>query len=59
MYDKFEISLVGFMPNITTNHAITYAKSINSTIWFTIIARAALEARLCIYCKVNCIVHGY
>ena len=24
MYNNFEISLVIFMPNITTNHAITY-----------------------------------
>ena len=24
-YNNFEISLAGFMPNITTNHAITYA----------------------------------
>ena len=24
MYDKLEISLVVFMPNITTNQAITY-----------------------------------
>ena len=24
MYNNFEISLVAFMPNITTNHAITY-----------------------------------
>jgi len=24
MYDNFEKSLVVFMPNITTNHAITY-----------------------------------
>ena len=24
MYNNFEISLVVFMPNITTNHAITY-----------------------------------
>ena len=26
LYDNFEISLVVFMPNITTNHAITYTK---------------------------------
>ena len=26
-YNSFEISLVVFMPNITTNHAITYTKS--------------------------------
>ena len=24
MYDNFEISLVAFMPNITSNHAINY-----------------------------------
>ena len=27
-YDNFEISLVVFMPNITTNHAITYTNSV-------------------------------
>ena len=27
MYNNFEISLVVFMPNITTNHAIAYTKS--------------------------------
>ena len=27
MYNNFEISLVVFMPNITTNHAITYTNS--------------------------------
>ena len=26
-YNNFEISLVVFMPNITTNHAITYPNS--------------------------------
>ena len=26
MFNNFEISLVVFMPNITTNHAITYTK---------------------------------
>ena len=26
-YNNFEISLVVFMPNITTNHAITYTNS--------------------------------
>ena len=25
LYNNFEISLVAFMPNIATNHAITYA----------------------------------
>ena len=30
-YNNFEISLVEFMPNITTNHAITYT---NSTLGF-------------------------
>ena len=28
MYNNFEISLVVFMPNITTNHAITYTNYI-------------------------------
>ena len=27
VYNNFEISLVVFMPNITTNHAITYTKT--------------------------------
>ena len=29
LYDNFEISLVVFMPNITTNHAITYTNKNN------------------------------
>ena len=28
--NNFEISLVVFMPNITTNHAITYTNKINN-----------------------------
>ena len=27
-YNNFEISVVVFMPNITTNHAITYTNSV-------------------------------
>ena len=27
-YNNFEISLVVFMPNITTNHAITYTNEL-------------------------------
>ena len=27
MYNNFEISLMVFMPNISTNHAITYIKN--------------------------------
>ena len=27
MYNNFKISLVVFMPNITTNHAITYTNT--------------------------------
>ena len=27
-YNNFEISLVVFMPNITTNHAITYTNTV-------------------------------
>ena len=27
-YNNFEISFVVFMPNITTNHAITYTKTL-------------------------------
>ena len=30
-YNNFEISLVVFMPNITTNHAITYTNLNGST----------------------------
>ena len=29
LYNNFKISLVVFMPNITTNHAITYTKTIS------------------------------
>ena len=29
MYNNFEISLVVFMSNITTNHAITYTNTTN------------------------------
>ena len=33
-YNNFEISLVVFMPNITTNHAITYISQLNhATLW--------------------------
>ena len=31
-YNNFEISLLLFMPNITTNHAITYTNSFNNHI---------------------------
>ena len=38
-YNNFEISLVVFMPNITTNHAITYTNSLtNSTLVTSVIA---------------------
>ena len=30
MFNNFEISLVVFMPNITTNHAITYTNFLNT-----------------------------
>ena len=30
IYNNFEISLVVFMPNITTNHAITYTNSLDA-----------------------------
>ena len=35
MYNNFEISLVVFMPNITTNHAITYTNSFKSVVILT------------------------
>ena len=31
-YNNFEISLVAFMPNITTNHAITYTYGLKSSL---------------------------
>ena len=31
MYNNFEISLVVFVPNIATNHAITHTNNVNST----------------------------
>ena len=31
-YNNFEISFVVFMPNITTNHAITYTKTLVNTV---------------------------
>ena len=34
-YNKFELSLVVFMPNITTNHAITYTNKIPKRIFET------------------------
>ena len=33
-YNNFEISLVVFMPNITTNHAITYTNSRGEDVFF-------------------------
>ena len=33
-YNNFEISLVVFMPNITTNHAITYTNIISTGLAF-------------------------
>ena len=32
-YNNFEISLVVFMPNITTNHAITYTNTLAIQFW--------------------------
>ena len=34
-YSNFEISLVVFMPNITTNHAITYTNKTDTKLNFT------------------------
>ena len=39
MYNNFEISLVVFMPNIATNHAITYTNFLpneTKSVYFTI-----------------------
>ena len=32
-YNNFEISLVVFMPNITTNHAITYTNVVRGAVF--------------------------
>ena len=40
-YNNFEISLVVFMPNITTNHAITYT---NSAVFYGIILQDKLHS---------------
>ena len=37
VYNNFEISLVVFMPNITTNHAITYTG--NKDVQFALLAK--------------------
>ena len=41
-YNNFEISLVVFMPNITTNHAITYTNTV--TTLFTISDSSFVDA---------------
>ena len=45
-YNNFEISLVVFMPNITTNHAITYTNTHDTDFvllkYLTIIPRARM-----------------
>ena len=38
-YNNFKISLVVFMPNITTNHAITYTNFQNVVCVFTILVK--------------------
>ena len=35
-YNNFEISLVVFMSNITTNHAITYTNSLKYNFFFAV-----------------------
>ena len=55
-YNNFEISLVLFMPNITTNHAITYTNTTvvaifsNACLW-----RRSLYSNLVLILKTNCI----
>ena len=34
MYNNFEISLVVFIPNITTNHAITHTNEESTLSWY-------------------------
>ena len=41
-YNNFEISLVVFMPNVTTNHAITYTNTV--TTLFTISDSSFVDA---------------
>ena len=36
-YNNFEISLVVFMPNITTNYAITYTKTMVTLVNYTFV----------------------
>ena len=43
MYNDFEISLVVFMPNITTNHAITYIYYVIHAIFAFYIAHIILD----------------
>ena len=42
-YNNFEISLVVFMSNITTNHAITYTNYMYSEIIINVYAGAVLN----------------
>ena len=39
MYNNFEISLVVFMPSITTNHAITYTNIMGDTLLLNFAAK--------------------
>ena len=43
MYNNFEISLVVFVSNITTNHAITYTNYMYSEIIINVYAGAVLN----------------
>ena len=42
MLNNFEISLVVFMPNITTNHAITYTNYTPLLLFLTVSTRAVI-----------------
>ena len=48
LYHNFEISLLLFMPNVTTNHAITYTYTVVSA-WQTTDERGVLGNSLSIF----------
>ena len=53
-YNNFEISLVVFMPNITTNHAITYTNMFITNLMSFIVGSQALNWTLRTDRAINC-----
>ena len=46
-YNNFEISLAVFMPNITTNHAITYTNDLRGNEnWFELAGVRVIEGKI-------------